>query len=253
VRSGSTATCARGLETSTPCFHSPGSAGAPPARAFPRPGASGPRSSTAMSSASCAGSMRSPAGPARPRSRSGCGRWPGPISTVSPTGAWPTTPRRRWTSAPPCAPATTRPARCARRRTPAWRCARAWGRDCPPRAPAVPCPNVAGRVLLQRRPPTGIWAALWSLPEHPDHAAARAWFERHVRGDFDAAAVLEPVAHAFTHYRLDLQPLAWQGVDLLPAVRDRADLRWVAAPELGTLGIPAPVRTLLAPRPGHAR
>ena len=110
-----------------------------------------------------------------------------------------------------------------------------------------------GRVLLQRRPPTGIWAALWSLPEHPDHAAARAWFERHVRGDFDAAAVLEPVAHAFTHYRLDLQPLAWQGVDLLPAVRDRADLRWVAAPELGTLGIPAPVRTLLAPRPGHAR
>ena len=106
-----------------------------------------------------------------------------------------------------------------------------------------------GRVLLQRRPPTGIWAALWSLPEHADHTAARAWFERHVRGgEFDGATPLAPIAHAFTHYRLDLQPLAWARVSLQPAVRDRDDLRWVTAAELAALGIPAPVRTLLEAR-----
>jgi A/G-specific adenine glycosylase len=107
--------------------------------------------------------------------------------------------------------------------------------------------DAQGRVLLQRRPATGIWAALWSLPEHPGHAEARAWFDRHVRGDFDAATPLDPVPHAFTHYRLELQPLAWEGVALRAAVRE-GDLRWVAAGELGALGIPAPVRALLRAR-----
>ena len=36
--------------------------------------------------------------------------------------------------------------------------------------------NAAGDVLLQRRPPTGIWASLWSLPEAATHDQARAWF-----------------------------------------------------------------------------
>ena len=108
--------------------------------------------------------------------------------------------------------------------------------------------DAQGRVLLQRRPPAGIWAALWSLPEHADHAAARAWFERHAHGAYDDGQALEPIAHAFTHYRLTLQPLAWRGVDLAPAVREHDGLRWVADVELRTLGIPAPVRTLLEAR-----
>lgn len=111
-----------------------------------------------------------------------------------------------------------------------------------------------GRVLLQRRPPTGIWAALWSLPEHGDHAQARAWFERHANGDYDAAETLDAIAHAFTHYRLTLQPLAWRDVGLHAAVGEGDELRWVGAAELSSLGIPAPIRTLLeaqlAARPG---
>lgn len=103
----------------------------------------------------------------------------------------------------------------------------------------------AGRVLLQRRPPTGIWAALWSLPEHADAAQAREWFQRHVGGGYEAADALDPISHAFTHYRLTLRPLAWRDVSLAGAVRDDADLRWVARAELPALGIPAPVRTLL--------
>lgn len=103
----------------------------------------------------------------------------------------------------------------------------------------------AGRTLLQRRPPSGIWAALWSLPEAPDHAAARAWFEACVAGDYDAGSALDPIQHAFTHYRLRMHPLAWHAVALRDAIRDNDDLRWVAAEDLAALGIPAPVRTLL--------
>ncbi|MDH5835614.1 A/G-specific adenine glycosylase [Luteimonas kalidii] len=101
------------------------------------------------------------------------------------------------------------------------------------------------RVLLLRRPPTGIWAALWSLPEHADREGARDWFSRHVGTGYDDAEALEPIAHAFTHYRLTLRPLAWHGVSLGAAVRDDGDLRWVARADLPALGIPAPVRSLL--------
>ncbi|GAA4867061.1 A/G-specific adenine glycosylase [Luteimonas vadosa] len=102
-----------------------------------------------------------------------------------------------------------------------------------------------GRVLLQRRPPTGIWASLWSLPEAVDHTEARDWFERHVRGNYDAATAREPIAHGFTHYRLELAPLHWRGVTPAGVVRDNEDLRWTERGELSSLGIPAPIRTLL--------
>ncbi|WP_147651704.1 A/G-specific adenine glycosylase [Vulcaniibacterium gelatinicum] len=104
----------------------------------------------------------------------------------------------------------------------------------------------AGRVLLQRRPPAGIWAALWSLPEHPDHDAARHWLARRFDLDFDRAEPLAPVAHGFTHYRLQLQPLRWRAATPRPAVGDEPDLRWVAPSEFAALGIPAPIRRLLA-------
>ncbi len=105
--------------------------------------------------------------------------------------------------------------------------------------------DTEGRVLLQRRPAAGIWASLWSLPEHAEISAARAWFEHHVGDGFDGGEALPAVAHAFTHFRLNLQPVAWSGVTLRPRVRDDADLRWLARGELPSLGIPAPIRSLL--------
>ena len=102
-----------------------------------------------------------------------------------------------------------------------------------------------GRVLMQRCPPTGIWGSLWSLPEHADHEAARAWFTGHVRADFDAAEPLAPIAHGFTHYRLQIQPLRWRATLPLPAPRDNADLRWIGRDAIASLGLPSPVRKLL--------
>lgn len=101
------------------------------------------------------------------------------------------------------------------------------------------------RVLLQKRPPTGIWASLWSLPEAVDHEAARGWFAQHLQGDYDHAEPLTPIAHAFTHYHVQLQPLRWRGLGLRSGVRDNDDLRWVAREELVSLGLPAPIRKLL--------
>ena len=111
-----------------------------------------------------------------------------------------------------------------------------------------------GRVLLEKRPPTGIWASLWSLPQADDEARAIDWLHAHAPGlvdaaDLDASRRLLPVQHGFTHFRLRLQPLHWHGLAARHHVRDNDALRWVARDELATLGIPAPIRTLLlAPR-----
>ena len=113
--------------------------------------------------------------------------------------------------------------------------------------------DALGRVLLQRRPPTGVWASLWSLPQADDHAQARDWFEANaaVEADFDAAEPGLPVAHGFTHYRLELHPLRWRAVAPRDAVREDArptcdgELRWVARDALQALGIPAPIRRLI--------
>ncbi|MBD7921465.1 A/G-specific adenine glycosylase [Xanthomonas bonasiae] len=106
--------------------------------------------------------------------------------------------------------------------------------------------NAAGELLLQRRPPSGIWASLWTLPQAESESELRAWFEREIRGrGFDDAEPMPPIVHTFSHYRLHLQPLRLRKVALRDAVRDNDDLRWVARADLSALGLPAPIRKLL--------
>ena len=102
-----------------------------------------------------------------------------------------------------------------------------------------------GRVLLQRRPPTGIWASLWSLPEHAHLADARQWFDRHVDGDFDRAQEAAAVMHGFSHYRLQILPRRIAAVRAHDAIGDNDTLRWFGRDELAGIGLPAPVRRLL--------
>jgi A/G-specific adenine glycosylase len=104
--------------------------------------------------------------------------------------------------------------------------------------------DAEGRILLQRRPPAGIWASLWTLPQADDEALALQWFANHLDGE-GTGEKLPPVAHAFSHYKLQLQPLRWRGTSLRKRIGDNDDLRWVASEELRTLGIPAPIRKLL--------
>ena len=102
-----------------------------------------------------------------------------------------------------------------------------------------------GRVLLQRRPPTGVWASLWSLPQFDDGDGARAWFGRIVDARYDDGEAIAGIAHGFSHYRLDIAPWRWRNVRLRDAVGDNADLRWAGRGELASIGLPAPVRKLL--------
>ena len=100
-----------------------------------------------------------------------------------------------------------------------------------------------GRVLLQRRGPQGVWSGLWSLPEASDHDAAWRLAQSHAH--LDDAQALASFVHVFSHYRLAVEPLLFDGATAHPAIADNQTLRWCARDEWPGLGLPAPVRSLL--------
>ena len=68
-------------------------------------------------------------------------------------------------------------------------------------------------LTIERRPSTGIWSGLWSLPELP----ADADVPEALRGRFgiEAATIdaLAPVVHGFTHFTLTLDVWRAQAPD----------------------------------------
>lgn len=103
------------------------------------------------------------------------------------------------------------------------------------------------RVLLQRRGAQGVWSGLWSLPEADDTDSA--WREAQRNARIDDAQSLTPFVHVFSHYRLQIQPLLFDRAAPAQAIADNIDLRWCAIADLPTLGLPAPVRSLLMALP----
>ena len=104
----------------------------------------------------------------------------------------------------------------------------------------------AGRILLQRRPPTGVWAQLWSLPEADDMDAARRGIAGEIRFE-----PLPPFTHTFSHYRLDVTPLTAR-IAQPPIIADDSQQRWLSPAAAAELGLPAPVRKLIASLSGES-
>jgi A/G-specific adenine glycosylase len=105
--------------------------------------------------------------------------------------------------------------------------------------------NAVGEVLLERRPPVGIWGGLWSLPECPPGDEPQDWCRMHLGAVPSRVEKLSPRRHSFTHFRLDIQPLA---VDLGQAANlaDGPQHVWYDPASPMPLGLAAPVARILA-------
>lgn len=71
-----------------------------------------------------------------------------------------------------------------------------------------------GAVLLERRPPAGIWGGLWTFPQFEDHAAALSWMQMQKmdhqpphQESRENRYRLAPYSHSFTHFDLTLHPI----------------------------------------------
>ena len=97
-----------------------------------------------------------------------------------------------------------------------------------------------GRVLLERRPPAGIWGGLWSLPEGEKLAA----IEARLGVTAAQATALPLVEHRLSHVCLTIQPLL-ADVSQAQQVKCLATHGWFDRDQLPRLGLPKPVRELL--------
>jgi A/G-specific adenine glycosylase len=102
-----------------------------------------------------------------------------------------------------------------------------------------------GRVLLERRPASGIWGGLYSLPELSPEDSPREWCARMLGASVAAERTLATIEHAFTHFDLDLAPRLLELTAVPATVNDRDDWFWCEPGMQLTVGVPAPIATLL--------
>jgi A/G-specific adenine glycosylase len=102
-----------------------------------------------------------------------------------------------------------------------------------------------GRVLLERRPASGIWGGLYSLPDLEADEAADVWCERRLGARVSSTRPLVTIEHAFTHFDLDLRPLLLELAAAPAQVADGAERAWLHPSADLTVGVPAPVAELL--------
>lgn len=102
-----------------------------------------------------------------------------------------------------------------------------------------------GRVLLQRRPPVGLWGGLWGLPECPVDVDVARWC-RDALGLRVAVRARWPVRrHAFTHFRLDITPVHAGLIGAADRAMETANTVWYNPRKPDVRGFAAPVRRLL--------
>ncbi len=98
--------------------------------------------------------------------------------------------------------------------------------------------NAQGQVWLQKRPQSGIWAGLFSLPVFDTEAELLAAWPQG-----QGAMYVAPWKHVLTHRDLHLHPVRLTGAaKTAPACEGQ----WVDAHAWPDLGLPAPIRVLLS-------
>ena len=98
-------------------------------------------------------------------------------------------------------------------------------------------------VLLERRPPVGIWGGLLSLPEG-DEANAAEFARRHGCRLLETLP-LATLRHTFTHFRLDIQAVCCR-VEESGGVIAESGWQWLPLSEIESAALPTPIRRLIA-------
>lgn len=105
--------------------------------------------------------------------------------------------------------------------------------------------NTDGKVLLEKRPPVGIWGGLWSFPECSVDENLQTWCAKYINADIITTQNWPSFNHAFTHFELTIYPVLLT-VQFNPASIMEAEHKfWYNVADALPGGIAAPMAKLL--------
>jgi A/G-specific adenine glycosylase len=102
-----------------------------------------------------------------------------------------------------------------------------------------------GRILLERRPPSGVWGGLWSLPECPSEAVLEQWCRERMGLEITVQHTLPVRRHTFSHFRLDIEPVRAQVKNPNRRVMDGEGWVWYNLSRPDNRGLAAPIARIL--------
>ena len=105
--------------------------------------------------------------------------------------------------------------------------------------------NEQGLLLLEQRPPAGIWGGLWSLPECPVDCDPSEFCQTSLGLALNHAETGPRLRHTFSHFHLDITTLLARVSPGNPAIMEGRPQVWYNSRQPDARGLPAPVKTLL--------
>ncbi|MDR2875083.1 MAG: A/G-specific adenine glycosylase [Methylobacillus sp.] len=99
-------------------------------------------------------------------------------------------------------------------------------------------------IMLEKRPPTGIWGGLWSLPEVEETTDAPQMIQQHYGITKATPALpLPSFTHTFSHFRLHITP---QPIRVKKSAQAEEQGRiWLELEDALNAALPAPIRKIL--------
>lgn len=99
------------------------------------------------------------------------------------------------------------------------------------------------KILLEKRPPKGIWGGLWCPPEMTTCKNVTTYCVQNYCFSIIVLDDIPPLHHSFTHFKLRIYPKLLEVVS--PIDSQQNNIMWLTLDEALAAAIPAPVRTLL--------
>jgi len=104
--------------------------------------------------------------------------------------------------------------------------------------------SVSGQVFLERRPESGIWGGLWSLPELGERSIDE-WCDAMIGAAVSDVQPWDILRHSFSHYDLDIQPIVVRVASCTGKVADNGATTWYSLDDAPPGGFAAPVKKLI--------
>ena len=105
--------------------------------------------------------------------------------------------------------------------------------------------NAKGEVLLQQRPPTGIWGGLWCFPEFSTDESITDKIKKKYGFKIKQQTEYKYFKHTFSHFHLMIRPVHIKLAGQVTTVNEKGVSTWLNPAKDSSLGLPAPVVSLL--------